>query len=236
MKYKMLFIIILLLAYSCENKQVKHKFFLEERPLVKKIIRKYEKSLSLKPLDIGVSNFEIRIWTKVVNDSFPVFLQRCYFENGIFRGDYFCFHTQNHFLIERINQLDSIVAEKIEIGIFENRYLDSAKSQLSIFNIKDFDTKIFAEANIRRMFTGKISMILLEQATSNRYKYAFIPNPIPYNDEHPSILAYANFCTFISDSLYMSNPNCIKWHDEQLAKIINSGYYKPADSVMGSPK
>jgi hypothetical protein len=217
----------LFLFVSCIGTNRVKKEFLHEKKLPVKVIAQYEKKLGLPALDKGAKEYEMRIWTAITHDSFPLMMERYYIENGVLKGDFFMFHTENKLLIERGNQLDSIAVEKLAIGTLPNRFKETLKLRHSIFNIKDFDTHIFAEEYKAGWVIGKISLILIEQATNSQYKSVFITNPIPFEDRNQSLSEYADLCRFVNDSLLTHNTDASGWSDVQLAKIINSGFGMP---------
>lgn len=221
------FFCVLFFFLSCKGANKVKKEFLHEKPLPEKIITRYEQKLGLPPLSEGGNDYEVRMWTAVIHDSFPLMMDRYYIEGGVLKGDLFMFHSESKLLIESEKQVDSIAVEKLALGILPGRFRDTLVQNHNIFDIKDFDTGIFAQEYKSGWVIGKVSLILIEQADRHRYKNVFITNPLSFADRNESIFRYASLRRFCNDSLSSYNVNANRWIDEQLAKITNSGFGLP---------
>lgn len=217
----------LFLIYSCSSGNTKRmdKTFLAEKLLPAKILDRYEHIINPPTLSLGTNVLEVRKWRAFRNDSFPLVLERYFVKNNQLNGECYFFSTTNGMLIETLDQLDSLAFQQLKLGDLPARYIDSLK-RLSIFDIPDFDTKLFQKKNRLGMLSSMPSMLFIEEATAEKYKGVFITSPLSFTDMHPSLDRYAKFCAFTSDSLMFYGAKFEPWLNNLMAKAKNSGQYE----------
>lgn len=208
--------------FQCKSKARKFQSeFLEEKSFPKDILDIYLRKISLDPLNNGVDSFEIRKWRPFINDSFPISLERYFFEKGKLSAEIYIFYfkNENDEIIRKKEQLKNINFDKFSIESLQERFIDSLQIKYNLFEIDTFDTKIFQNLNTTGYIMSKPELILMEQATAFRYKRTFITNPKNYSWVNKSISKYSDFCRFTTDSVLYYNPNVIKWLDEKIDNI-----------------
>lgn len=224
---KNLSLVFLFLIHSCTSGNTKRvdKFFLAEKSLPTKMLDRYEHIINQPTLSLGTNVFEVRKWRAFRNDSFPLVLERYSVKNNELNGECYFFSTTNGMLIETLDQLDSLTFKQLKLGDLPARYIDSLK-RLSIFDIPDFDAKLFQKKNMLGMLSSMPSMLFIEEATAEKYKGVFITSPLSFADMHSSLDRYAKFCAFTSDSLMFYGAKFEPWFNKLMAKAKNSGEYE----------
>ncbi len=138
-----------LIFFSCSLSKTQSwdKKVFYEKPLPFAILKKYEQIIQQSALSEGTNIPEVRKWRAFRNDSFPLVLERYFVKNEQLNGECYFFSTTNGMLSETLGQLDSLTFKKLKLRDLPARYIDSLK-RLSIFDIPDFDTKLFQKKHV----------------------------------------------------------------------------------------
>ena len=221
LRYCVIFFTIIWIAASCKmsNKNVK-KHLLAEDPLPKDILEIYLTKASLGNIEKGVDSFEVRKWYPFYyTDSFPVALERFYYHNGKFQGEYYLFSNKEGRILMTKKELLGLQVEKYVINDIPSKFLDSLQFNYNLANIDSFDINLVRNESISRMSTRTNRNVFFEQSSSTDYYGVFITEPGLYPALHPSLDMYASFSKFTFDSLCQRDTGFNKWFDEKARRI-----------------
>lgn len=210
------------LICSCTTGEKKYsKRLILEDSLPKDILAEYLREASLKHIESGVDSFEIRKWYPFYySDSFPVILERYYYEHNHFKGEVYFFSTQKEGKpITARKDLAGLRVEKYAIKSIPKRFLDSLFLKFNLFAIDSIDLDMIREKNSNIYSIQTPRNVFFEQSTPQQYCGVFITQPSLYPGLQKSLDEYAAFSRFTYDSICLSDTGFKKWA-EPIAKRI----------------
>ncbi len=213
----------LVICCNTNKKESIKRSLLLETPLPKNVLDEYLKKISLKDIESGVDSFEIRKWYPFYyTDSFPIALERFFYQNHVLNAECYLFSDKMGGLITSNEELNGFKVDKYVVNNLPLSFIDSIKSKFSLALIESFDINIITQKNKTGFSTGTARNVFFEQATQLHYYGAFFSDPEFYPGLHPSIDKYAAFARFTHETLVQGDTAFAKWFNEKGQRIANN--------------
>jgi hypothetical protein len=225
MKFSLLVLIIAYFSYcngKSENSRIEKRVFSEEN-IPTKVLQQFIHMVPLYQVSEGVDSFEIRKWGPFLNDSFPVFMERYFYEKGKFQAEVYFFCKKNGHPILSSNDLTNtkdLKFEKYPVGELPIRYLDSLSNLYSLFKIDSFDVNAIKGMREKGYLTHTTAMVLIEQSSRHKYVATFTNYPESFSHLNPNYAFLSVFHKFTEDSLLLRNDGIKKWINDRTLGVL----------------
>ena len=223
-KYFLFLMLLFTAIINCTQREEKivTQHFFGEKNLPKDILKIYLNKASLNEIENGVDSFEVRKWFPFYYvDSFPLTLERFYFQKGVFKAECYFFSDMDGGLITTKKELKGLQVEKYSINNVPLNFLDSIITKYNLATMDTFDLNLIWKKNVNPYSTVTHRRIFLEQVNPRDYYAVFISDPQDYPGLHKSIDNYAAFAKFTFETLCKIDSGFLKWFEVKAKRIIN---------------